>query len=74
MAGTDSHERMLVGYTESRINSSFVVGAAHAWTLLDVDPNNITEDSIMDALRSRKSSFVSDSIRRLTRLTNLYIR
>lgn len=46
VAGTDSHE----------------LGAAHAWTLLNVDPANMTEDAIMDALRSKKTSFIFDEI------------
>eukprot|EP00026_Physarum_polycephalum_P007152 Phypoly_transcript_07208.p1 GENE.Phypoly_transcript_07208~~Phypoly_transcript_07208.p1 ORF type:complete len:396 (+),score=59.16 Phypoly_transcript_07208:348-1535(+) len=46
VAGTDSHE----------------LGAAHAWTLLNVNPNNITEESIMDALRSKKTSFIFDEV------------
>lgn len=46
VAGTDAHE----------------LSAAHAWTLLYVDPNNFTEEAIMDALRYGNTSFIFDEI------------
>lgn len=38
-----------------------LVDLANEWTLLYVDPNNFTEEAIMDALRGKNTSFISFS-------------